>query len=189
MNIRVINLHKSFGDNKVLEGLNMAFPCGKRIVIMGDSGCGKTTLLRILMGFERPDTGEVTGIPDRISAVFQEDRLLENFSALSNIAFAADRGLSKDVLLRHLDEVGLLESAYRSVSGFSGGMRRRVAILRAMLARSELLLLDEPLKGLDEQNRERTAAYIKAHSEGLTTIIVTHDPDEVALMDAELIKM
>ena len=189
MDVSVINLKKAFEEKVVFSDLSMVFPGGKRTVIMGGSGCGKTTLLRIIMGFESYEAGEVTGTPDRISAVFQENRLLEGFSAVSNIVFAAGKGVSGEDILRHLDEVGLRESAFQSVSEMSGGMKRRVAIVRAMLAKKELLLLDEPLKELDEQNRSRVAEYIKRHSEGVTTIIVTHDVDDVALFDAELIRM
>ena len=189
MDLRIANLNKSFESKTVLNDINIVFSDGKRTVIMGDSGCGKTTLLRIIMGFELCDSGEVAGVPERISAVFQEDRLLEGFSAVSNVAFAADKGITGDVILKHLAEVGLRESAYQSVSEMSGGMKRRVAIVRALLAKKELLLLDEPLKGLDDQNRERAAEYIKRHSEGVTTIIVTHDADDVTLLDAVLIRM
>jgi len=189
MDVCVVDLNKSFGDKIVLSNTNMAFADGKRTVIMGESGCGKTTLLRILMGIEECDSGEITGVPEFISVVFQENRLFEEFSAVSNISFAAEKGVTGDVILNHLDEVGLRESAYQSTGKMSGGMQRRVAIVRAMLAKKELLLLDEPLKGLDDLNRERTAEYIKQHSEGITSIIVTHDADDVRLMDAALIRM
>jgi NitT/TauT family transport system ATP-binding protein len=187
--IRAVNLNKAFGTHIVFKNVNLLLSGGKRTVIMGESGCGKTTLLRILMGLEQHDSGDIAGTPKYISAVFQEDRLLEEFSAVSNIAFAADKGVTKELILRHLAELGLRESAMQSASELSGGMKRRVAIARAMLAKKELLLLDEPFKGLDKQNRDRTAAYIKRHSDGVTTIIVTHDIDEVSLMDATLIRM
>ena len=189
MDIEAINLNKSFGQTVVLRDLNIRFAQGKRTVIMGDSGCGKTTLLRIIMGLETFDSGELNGVPKKIGVVFQEDRLLENFSAVSNIALAADKGVTKEVILTHLDYVGLHDSALQSVRELSGGMKRRVALVRAILSKKELLLMDEPFNGLDEQTRERIALYIKGHSEGLTTIIVSHDIDEVALLDAELIRM
>jgi NitT/TauT family transport system ATP-binding protein len=187
--IHVVNLNKAFGPRIVFENATMRFSAGKRTVIMGESGCGKTTLLRILMGLEPRDSGDISGIPQYISAVFQEDRLLEEFSALSNISFSADRRVTKELILRHLAELGLRESAPQSVSELSGGMKRRVAIARAMLAKKELLLLDEPFKGLDDRNRDRTAESLKRHSDGVTAIIVTHDTDEVALLDAALIRL
>ena len=189
MDVSVVKLNKAFGAHVVLKDVSISFTGGKNTAIMGDSGCGKTTLLRILMGLEAYDSGKIVGVPEYVSAVFQEDRLLEGFNAVANIAFAADRGVAEKEILSHLDEVGLHESALQSVSEMSGGMRRRVAIVRAVLARKELLLLDEPLKGLDEQTRDKVAAYINRHSSGVTTIMVTHDADEVALMDASLVRM
>ena len=189
MAVCVIDLKMSFGANIVMNDTNMVFAEGKRTVLMGESGCGKTTLLRILMGVETPDSGEIRGVPEYVSAVFQENRLFEEFSAVSNIAFAAEKGIKKEAIIEHLEEVGLRESAYQRVSEMSGGMKRRVAIVRAVLAKKGLLLLDEPLKGLDDLNRERVAAYIRRHSEGITSIIVTHDADDVRLMDADLIRM
>ena len=189
MDIEVVNLYKAFASRVVFKDMSITFPAGKRTVVMGDSGCGKTTLLRIIMELETPDSGEIKGVPGRISAVFQEDRLLERFNAATNIAFAAEKGVTRQVILNHLAEIGLPGSAWQSVSELSGGMRRRVAIVRSVLTKKELLLLDEPLKGLDGQNRERTAAYIKRYSKGVTSIIVTHDPGDIALMDAGLIRI
>ena len=189
MDIVVKNLNKAYGAKVVLSDTSMTFPEGKRTVVMGDSGCGKTTLLRILMGLENPDSGQILGIPKHISAVFQEDRLFDEFNAAANITFVAPKGTTNEIILQHLEEVGLQDSLFQSINKMSGGMKRRVVIVRAMLAKKELLLLDEPLKGLDEQNRDRTAAYIKRHSEGITTIMVTHDADEIPLMDANLILM
>ena len=186
--ILVRGLCKRFGEKVVLQDFSARFTSGQTTCVMGRSGCGKTTLLNILMGFVSPDAGQVTGVPPHLSAVFQEDRLLDSFSARANIAFVLPQ-LTAKLLGHHLEAVGLAQDAGRPVRELSGGMRRRVAILRAVLADGDLLLLDEPFKGLDEATRASVAAYLRAETAGRTVIMVTHDPDEVALMGGSLLKM
>ena len=187
MGIEVRDLYKAFGSNRVFSGLNVSFADGQRTCIMGESGCGKTTLLRIMMGLEKSDRGQITGLDkNKISAVFQEDRLLERFSALANIRAVCPKTPTEEILA-HFDEVGLKDSLNKKVSELSGGMKRRAAIVRAVLLPKEVLILDEPFKGLDEYNRDLTGSYIKRHTDGVTTIMVTHIPEEVELMGAKLL--
>lgn len=186
--ILVHGLCKQFEGKTVLHDFSARFAPGQTTCVMGPSGCGKTTLLNILMGFLSPDAGRVEGIPVHLAAVFQEDRLLEGFSAHANISFVCPR-LPAEVIDRHLAAVGLTRDGYQPVRELSGGMRRRVAILRAVLARADLLLLDEPFKGLDEGTRAIVADYLRAETAGRTVIMVTHDPDEVELMGGSLLEM
>lgn len=172
----------------MLDGFFATFPAGLCTCIMGPSGCGKTTLLRILLGLEIPDAGTVTGRPDRCSAVFQENRLFESFSALSNLSAVAKRG-DKALLLQHLAELGLEESAHAPVSTLSGGMKRRVAIARAVLVPGELLVLDEPFTGLDRETKELVLSYVKRHTKGRTLVLVTHDPAERDALADQVIDM
>ena len=117
---------------------------------MGESGVGKTTLLRLLMGLEKADSGIITGF-DKVSAVFQENRLIEHLNAVENTALVIkDRNAGKcayEQLLQLLPKEALL----KPVREYSGGMKRRVALVRAMAADSEIVLLDEPFTGLDSQ--------------------------------------
>ena len=181
--IVIRGLCKAFDGKQVLRDFSAALPAGQVTGLMAPSGAGKTTLLRILMGLETPDRGTITGLEGlRLSAVFQEDRLCGVFSAVANVRLATGRTLPEPEILRHLEELGLAGSARRPVSQLSGGMRRRVAIARAVCAGPRLLLLDEAFKGLDDQCRRDTVAYIRRHTPGASLLCVTHDPEEAALL-------
>ena len=177
MNLVLENISKTYGEKAVLKDFSHTFPAGKRTCIMGPSGCGKTTLLRIILGLETPDVGTMSGRPERVSAVFQENRLFEDFSALSNLAAVCHHG-DKEVMARHLSELRLGDSLHKPVRTLSGGMKRRVAIARAVLAPGELIVLDEPFTGLDKDTKETVLNYLKHHTQGRTLIIVTHDSAE-----------
>ncbi|MGI6167547.1 MAG: ATP-binding cassette domain-containing protein [Eubacteriales bacterium] len=188
--IRVENLRKSFGSKPVLEDFSATFPAGQVSIIMGESGCGKTTLLNIILGIEKPDSGRISGVPARVSAVFQEDRLCEDFSAGTNVRITAAEGISQKEISDALTALGLGDNIKTPVRELSGGMRRRVAIARAMLAESALVILDEPFTGLDSANRAAAAAFILSRLNGRTLIAVTHLPADAELLGAcQIIKM
>ena len=187
--IVISSLSKRFGEQQVLQEFSAVFPAGETVCIMGPSGCGKTTLLNILLGFESPDAGNIDGVPARISVVFQEDRLCEEFSALANIHLVTGKTVPDGEILDCLRELGLSEDPGKVVGAYSGGMKRRVAIARALLAESELLIMDEPFKGLDEGTREMVAASIRRRTRGKTVIMVTHDPEEARMMQASVMEM
>jgi NitT/TauT family transport system ATP-binding protein len=186
MDIIIKNLHKSFGDNKVLKGIDLVVKQNRITCLMGQSGSGKTTLLNILMGFEKADSGEMLNVPVHKSAVFQENRLCEDFSVLTNIKMVND-ALKEDVILRHLDAVGLRENSNQKVSTLSGGMKRRVALVRAILAEKDVLFLDEPLKGLDEETRDKVIDYLLNNTKNTTVIMVTHQIEEAQALNAEIV--
>lgn len=187
--ITVSGLQKRFGEKRVLEDFSAVFPAGQVTCVMGPSGCGKTTLLNILLGLEKADGGSVTGIPDRISAVFQEERLCEDFSAVTNVRMVTGKAVKPEEIEACLRALGLEGSLYSPVRELSGGMKRRAAIARALLAEGELLILDEPFKGLDEGTREVVVEEMKNHILDRTVIMVTHDPQEAALMGADILEM
>ena len=158
------------------------FPEGKTTCIRGRSGCGKTTLIRLLLGLDIPDKGKIEVISDRkISAVFQEDRLCENLSAASNIRLVCTETISD----RELEEAYKAVALQKPVRELSGGMRRRVSILRALLADSDCVIMDEPLRGLDEKTRTKTIDYILKKTEGKTLIFVTHEEQEAVWLKAD----
>ena len=179
------NITKSFGEKTVFRDFSAVFPGGGVSCLMGPSGGGKTTLLRMILGLETPESGVITGVPERKAAVFQEDRLCPGVSPVENVLLVT--GKEKEGEARSLlTELGLGDSLDLPCCELSGGMRRRAAIARALLAEGELLTLDEPFKGLDEQNRRAAAALVLACRRGRTLLYVTHERGEAALLGGEV---
>lgn len=136
------------------------------------------------MGLETPDRGTITGLQGlRLSAVFQEDRLCENLNPVSNLRLVTPT-LSQSAAEGALTAVGLTDCLHQPARELSGGMRRRVAILRALLAEYDLLFLDEPFKGLDRETKEVVMADTRRRCDGRTVLFVTHDPTELEAMGA-----
>ncbi len=172
---------KSFAELRVLEGVTARFEPLRAHVLMGPSGSGKTTLLRLLAGLERSDAGEVLrGSGVRLGMTFQEDRLCENLTATANIRLPRPR-LSGEELERFLAYEREAMAACdlpvdaRPVRDLSGGQRRRVAILRCVLAEANTLLFDEPLKGMDEKTVETVMAFVAPLVAERTVLWTTHD--------------
>ena len=179
--IELRHITKSYNGLTVLTDINMTFRDGGCYCLMGPSGSGKTTLMRILMGLETPDEGTVAGNPDRksaaISAVFQEDRLCESFS------------LKASRVRLEMGELLPEECLDRPVSTLSGGMKRRVAVLRALLTPSDILIMDEPFTGMDEGLKHSVIAYIREKKDGRILILSTHQEEDVALIGGELVRI
>lgn len=187
--IEVKRISKSYNDLKVLSDLSLSFEKGSVTCIRGSSGCGKTTLLRIIAGLELPDSGSVEKGSASLSFVFQEDRLSENYSAVRNIRLVTGKKMHKEDIIRHLLEVGIDDHSVKPVRDFSGGMKRRVAIARAICYDADILLMDEPFKGLDPELKTEVMDYVKRHSVGKTVIYVTHDPQEAEYMGGNVIEL
>ncbi len=186
MDITLQNIEKGYGEKLVLSGLSHVFPEGKTSCVMGPSGCGKTTLLNLLLGLEKPDSGSISGLDGaRKSAVFQEDRLCENTGAASNLRLV-NPVLTRQEAERLLGELGLADGLKQPVREFSGGMKRRVAILRALCAEYDVLMADEPFKGLDEATKRKTMEYFREKTAGKTVILVTHEESEASFFGGEI---
>ena len=182
-------ISKAFGEKRVLQDLHLSVPEGEVTALMGPSGCGKTTLLRILMGLEAADSGELIGMENiRISAVFQEDRLLTRLTAEGNLRFVAETEAQLREIPALLQEMGL-ENETEPAATFSGGMKRRLAIARALLAEYDLLVLDEPFRGLDEDTKRQVMATVQRRSAGKTVLFVTHDEEEARSMAEHMVKL
>ena len=158
-------------------------------LILGPPGAGKTTLLRILLGLEKPDSGELMGTAVRWSAVFQEDRLLEGLDALGNLRFALGTDYKEAKAAAMLAALGLTWETGKPVREWSGGMKRRLALARALLAVSDAVALDEPFTGLDEENRRRAVLCVTAAAETKPVILVTHDRTELNLLRANIVNL
>lgn len=183
--IHIQNISFGYPEKPIFK--NFSFTLGKdqRIALMGQSGCGKTTLLRLIMGLEKPQKGKMTGLPRPIAAVFQEDRLLPHLTVLENAAIAGQDLPKAANVLRAL---GLGAELQNKPDALSGGMRRRVAIARALCTDSPLLILDEPFNGLDDATKKQTAQVILQEWKG-AILAVTHLPEEAALLEAKIYKM
>lgn len=163
-------LNKSFGEQNVISGLEAVYRAGELIYLRGPSGSGKTTLLRILAGLTEADGGRIV-VPDTVSIMFQEDRLCEDYSAVKNVELVCgDRRLAGESLSLLLEQ----EALEKPCLHLSGGMRRRVALVRAMEADAAVVLLDEPFTGMDAETRARAEDYIRSRQAGRTLIIATH---------------
>lgn len=186
MDIRVEHIDKYYGEQEVFRNFSYTFREGKTTCVMGMSGCGKTTLFRLLLGLDQPENGKITGVPfGRLAAVFQENRLCENLSAVSNLRLVCKRKLTEEEIRQAFLKVGLEEVWQKPVRDLSGGMKRRVAILRALFAEAECILMDEPLKGLDAETKKRTADYIRMQAKGKTLLVISHDETETDLLGAD----
>lgn len=191
-NIMIRDLTKSFDGRIIIDKLNLELTTGRTYCLMGSSGIGKTTFLRILLGLEQADSGTVTikgqeGPDGLLVAVFQEDRLCESFSALENVMLGVGNSISQEVVYREICRLLPEESITRPVHTLSGGMKRRVALLRAVLAPSRGVLMDEPFTGLDEDTKQIVIAYIKEKTAGKLLVIVTHQEEDVAALGGQLI--
>jgi putative spermidine/putrescine transport system ATP-binding protein len=192
-------ISKSFGSTKVLQPLQLEVQAGEMLALLGPSGCGKTTTLRLIAGFERPDTGQVTiggrdvtALPPNkrgLGMVFQSYSLFPHMSVAENVAFglkmhgtpAAERGRITKTMLQI---VRLEQFADRRVQQLSGGQQQRVALARALATEPAVLLLDEPLGALDKSLRERMQFELRELQRrfAITTILVTHDQEEALTM-------
>ncbi len=187
--ITLQDISKYFDGKEVLLHLSLFFPAGQTTAVMAPSGGGKTTLLRLLTGLEAPDAGSIRGLESaRLAVVFQEDRLCDALTAPANIRLMTP-SLSEKEVLEAMEQVGLVNCDKQPVREFSGGMRRRTAILRALLSDYDILLLDEPFKGLDEATKALVMEDTRRRSAGRTVILVTHDPQEAAAMNAGIITL
>ena len=204
--IDLVNISKTFDDTMVLDDLNLAVKENTFVTLLGPSGCGKTTTLRIIGGFEKPDTGKVifdgqdiTNLPPnkrQLNTVFQKYALFTHMSIAENIAFGLKiknkpKSYIDDKIKYALKLVNLDGFENRSVASLSGGQQQRIAIARAIVNEPRVLLLDEPLGALDLKLRQDMQyELIRLKNElGITFIYVTHDQEEALAMSDTIVVM
>ncbi|MHC1770762.1 MAG: ATP-binding cassette domain-containing protein [Flexilinea sp.] len=186
------DISKAYGDQNVLTQWNCTIPSHKITCLMGPSGCGKTTFLHIMLGLIKPESGTIYGLENQIiKAIFQENRLCNYLNSPKNISIVCskkDRDLIK--INNALKSVGLdQKDIIKPVSELSGGMQRRVAIVRALIPYSTMILMDEPFRGLDEDTKKKVVDFVFELTKDKTLLITTHDRSDVEMLNAELIEM
>ena len=204
--INLEHIHKSFGDKKVLDDINLYIKKGEFITLLGPSGCGKTTLLRIIAGFTQADEGEITmegksivDVPPHmrpLNTVFQRYALFPHLDVYDNIAFGLKlQKLPKEEIEKKVKKVlkmvSMTDYESRDVNSLSGGQQQRVAIARALVNQPKVLLLDEPLAALDLKMRKDMQIELKEmHKKlGITFIYVTHDQEEALTLSDTIVVM
>ena len=207
--IELKNVNKSYDGTLVVKNASFTIKRGEFVTFLGPSGCGKTTTLRMIAGFEMPDSGsiifdgeDITNLPPhkrKLNTVFQKYALFPHLNVFNNISFGLklklipngtkiDKKEKVDAVLKMVD---LEDYGYRNVSSLSGGQQQRVAIARAIVNEPEVLLLDEPLGALDlKMRKDMQLELIKIHEQlGITFIYVTHDQEEALTMSDKVVVM
>lgn len=195
MSVYINNLTKHFHRQIVFEKLNAEFKSGKTTLISGPSGCGKTTLLRIIAGLDKKYTGSVKGVPEEISYLFQEDRLMPWFTLKQNVEFVLkdiyEPAKATEAALAMIKDVRLNGHEDKYPSKLSGGMQRRTALARAFCYPSELILLDEPFKGMDAKLKLDMIELFEQLfvKQNKTVILVTHDETVIERFSSNCIEL
>lgn len=182
MNIEITNLTKKYGAKTVFENYSNTLEINGILLVKGSSGCGKTTLMKMIAGLEDYN-GEISVPTDRISFMFQEDRLIPFISVLKNVTAVSDSETAKKILRK----LGLEKEFDSPPLSLSGGMRRRAALARALSYPSDLVILDEPFKGLDDALRQTVIEIIKEESKLRDFIIVTHESFDGEFEDGKIL--
>ena len=180
--LKIQNLSYKYSKSLVIDDLTYEFECGKVSAIIGESGIGKTTLLNLIADLIDAPNGKITTNIKKIGYVFQEPRLFDWMSALENVSTVSDDATARKILTK----MGLADAIYKYPQELSGGMKQRVAIARALAYDPELVILDEPFKGLDPEMRREISEFVFSTLKNKTVIMVTHDTEDLELADIVL---
>lgn len=187
--IQLDNCSVTFLEQTVLDNVSIKFEIGKTYCIVGKSGVGKTTLFRVLLGLQKMDNGEMIHKPSVMATVFQENRLFEEYTASENIFATGQCFLNSMLVEEALCEILPKEAIIKPVKEFSGGMKRRVEIARALLSVGDTIFLDEPFAGLDKETKEKTIAFIRKYQKGRTILFTSHHMEDIKFMGGEEIHL
>jgi len=195
MSIRIESLTKHFHKQVVFDNFSVTIPSDKTTLITGPSGCGKTTLLRMISGLDKRYHGKISGVPHKISYLFQEDRLLPWFTLKENVEFVLRDVFAKDeaskIALAMIKSVRLGGHEDKFPVKLSGGMQRRTALARTFCYPCDLLIMDEPFKGLDAKLKLRMIALFDELfvQKNKTIILVSHDETLIERIDCNVVEL
>ena len=182
-------IYLSFGEHAVLSDCSLHLVPGERIALMGPSGCGKTTLLRTALSLQPPDSGTVICRAHKPAAVFQEPRLLPWLTALENVNLVlSDTPETLPAARAWLECMELADSAGLYPAELSGGMQQRVSLARALAFEPDLLVLDEPFKGLDSALYDRILEVLKKALDGASLLLATHREEEALALGCRIVR-
>ena len=182
--IKFVNVSKSY-DKKIIDKFNYEFKDGISYGIYGESGIGKSTLINLILDLTQPDSGQIIKDFNKASVVFQEDRLIDELSAYKNLKLISD---DEQQIYKALKAFNITDYN-KKISEFSGGMKRRVALARALLFEGDILIMDEPFSGIDPYNKIAAANNLKKVFADMTIIIVSHNPDDFDLFDIDSVNL
>lgn len=204
--LEVVKISKTFGTKEAVKEVDFIVEKGEFLAILGSSGCGKTTILRILIGLLKPDEGkilrdgiDITNLPSSqrgMGIVFQNYALFQNMTVLENVAYALKvkkdtKKVARERALDIIEQVGLLEYKDKRPGQLSGGQQQRVAIARTLIVRPDIILFDEPMSALDVATRLKLREDIKKIQRKFNTsmIYITHDQEEAFSMADRIMVM
>lgn len=183
MPIKLENVTFGYADTPVLRDFSLAVADGEVVCLSGESGSGKTSIARLVLGLEKPQSGFVER-PSKIAAVFQEDRLFPSMTVQKNVSCVGGQRTAE-----LLERAGLRAVAGKRLWHLSGGMKRRVAILRAINFGADALVLDEPFNGLDAENKKKMAELILEAYGDKPTILISHYPPDAEILGARVVNI
>lgn len=199
--IEVKDLYKSFREYQVLRGINCCFEEGKIYGLIGRNGCGKTVLLKCICGFLVPDKGEIRingmkrkkgELLEEAGIIIEKPAFLRNVSGINNLKYlyGIRNKMDREKLKNIMKEVGLDADDKKAVSKYSLGMRQRLAIAQALMEDPQILILDEPMNGLDEKGaKEVRGLLMELRSAGKLVILASHDKDDIEVLCDRVYKM
>ena len=189
--IEIKHLNKAYGGVTVIEDLSLQIEAGERVALIAPSGCGKTTLLHIMAGLVKADSGSVDGMEaGQFCMLFQENRLFPRFTALENVmsVMKGKKAQKKQKAMQWLNMVELSEEDGNKLpSQLSGGQQQRVALARTLAAECPTVLLDEPFKGLDSETKEQIILLANRVLQDKTLVLVTHDLAEAKALSCRIL--
>ena len=188
--VKLQGISKSYNGHQVLRDVHLQLEDNEVYCLMGPSGMGKTTLLRIVLNLEQKDAGTIEGVlPGEISAMFQENRLCEELTPVENVLLVMPRHTNRASVRQNLELILPAECMEQPVLELSGGMKRRVALARAMNYPSKMIIMDEPFTGLDVETKKKVITYLQRMRNGRIVFITTHGEEDVSLLGAKKIQL